>query len=148
MPILAASGGLLLASQATPQESTYRAQPQPPAARAAQTRILQGPELESASDSSAIIRWTSNNPGGSDEHYAVIHYGTTPQTLDRTAISHIRLNRTHAETVFRVYVPDLKPHTTYYYTVDSIQANGASDGLHCSVAEFKTPRPGERVAAR
>lgn len=131
------------------QVSPYRPQQElPPAPRPERTQILQGPALESADDRSAIVRWTSNNPGGSDEHYAVIHYGTDPKTLDQTAKSHIRLNRTHAQTIFRVYVPGLKPHTTYYYTVDSAQADGASDGVRRVVASFKTAGPGERIDRR
>ncbi len=53
----------------------------------------------------AIIRWTSNNPGGTDEHWGVVKYGTDPDTLNLTAKGHIRLNRQHPYTVFRVRVP-------------------------------------------
>jgi hypothetical protein len=74
----------------------------PPAAKAPRVHITQGPELESADENWAIVRWTSNNPGGSDEHYAVIHYGTNPKDLNQTAKSHIRLNQNHGETSFRV----------------------------------------------
>ena len=41
----------------------------------------------------AIVRWTTNNPGGSDEHFGVVHYGTDPKYMTDTAKSHIRLNR-------------------------------------------------------
>jgi Purple acid Phosphatase, N-terminal domain len=86
--------------------------------------IIKGPELEFAREDLAIIRWTSTNPGGDDEHFAVIHYGTDPKDLSQTAKSHIRLNRTHAETMFRVRVDDLAPQTTYYYTVTSMGVDG------------------------
>jgi hypothetical protein len=59
----------------------------------------------------AIIRWTSTNPGGDDEHLAVIHYGTDPKDLGQTAKSPIRLNRGHAETIFRVRVDGVTPQT-------------------------------------
>ena len=111
----------------------------PPAPAASRVRITKGPELESAKDNWAIVRWTSNNPGGSDEHFAVIHYGTDPKDLSQTAKSHIRLNRSHPETVFRVFVPNLKPGTTYYYTVDSTWANGKSDGVKSPVKRFTVP---------
>src|SRR6266852_8439588 len=101
----------------------------PTTARAARVRIMQGPELESAKPDFAIIRWTSNNPGGSPEHYGVVHYGTNPKELSRTAKSPIRLNPGHSYTVFRVRMDDLKPQTTYYYTVDSMEANGNGDEL-------------------
>jgi len=38
-----------------------------------------------------------------------------------------------------VRVDGLKPDTTYYYTVDSTQANGKSDGVRSSVEHFNTP---------
>jgi Purple acid Phosphatase, N-terminal domain len=110
----------------------------PPAKRTAHAQITEGPALESAHGTWAIIRWTSNNPGGSDEHFAVVHYGTDPKDLTRTAKSHIRLNQGHSYTVFRVRVLDLQPHTTYYYTVDSEQANGTSDGVTSAVKTFST----------
>jgi len=64
--------------------------------------ITQGPEIELSKDSLTIIRWTSNNPGGSPEHYAVVHYGTDPKNLSQMAKSHIRLNQNHPSTIFRV----------------------------------------------
>jgi hypothetical protein len=138
--------GLLLSSSIA-AKSPYTAEELPPAAKAARVRIMQGPELESADDNSAIIRWRSNNPGGSDEHYGVVHYGTNPRELSQTAKSHIRLNRNHAYTIFRVRVDGLAPRTTYYYTVDSMEANGRGDGVKSAVKQFTTSGPGERVAA-
>jgi len=119
----------------------------PPAKKAARVVITHGPELESAFDNWAIITWTSNNPGGSDDHYGVVHYGTNPKELSQTAKSHIRLNQTHSYTVFRVRVLGLNPHTTYYYTVDSMEANGTSDGVKSAVNKFRTRRSGERIAS-
>jgi hypothetical protein len=86
----------------------------------------------------AIISWTTNNPGGTDEHWGVVHYGTNPQNLNQTAKSHIRLNQTHPDTIFRVRVLGLNPGTTYYYTVDSMQATGVSDGVKSPVERFTT----------
>jgi phosphodiesterase/alkaline phosphatase D-like protein len=114
------------------------AQITPPAKKASRVQIKEGPELESAQDTSAIIRWTSNNPGGADEHFAVAHYGTDPKNLNLTAKSHIRLNQQHSYTVFRVRVLGLQPRTTYYYTVDSAEPNGASDGVTSPVKSFTT----------
>jgi phosphodiesterase/alkaline phosphatase D-like protein len=96
-----------------------RAQLIPPAKKAAHVEISQGPELESAKDHEVIICWTSNNPGGSDEHFGVVHYGKNPADLSQTSKSHIRLNQGHPQTVFCVRVDGLEPHTTYYYKVDS-----------------------------
>jgi phosphodiesterase/alkaline phosphatase D-like protein len=128
---VAATGGALFSPPTA-------AQVLPPARKTARVRITEGPALESAKDNSAIIRWTSNNPGGTDEHFGVVHYGTDPKKLSETAKSHIRLNRGHSYTVFRVRVDSLKPKTTYYYTVDSVDAHGASDGVASTVKTFIT----------
>jgi phosphodiesterase/alkaline phosphatase D-like protein len=111
----------------------------PPAKRAARVHITQGPSLESVRDNEAIITWTSNNPGGTDEHFGLVRYGTDPEHLTQTAKSHIRLNQNHSYTVFRVRVDGLKPQTTYYYTVDSMQATGQSDGVQSKLAHFANP---------
>jgi hypothetical protein len=111
----------------------------PPANPATFVRITKGPALELVRDNLAIIRWTSNNPGGTDEHFGIVRYGTDPHQLGLTAKSHIRLNQGHSYTVFRVRVDGLRPQTTYYYTVDSQQASGKSDGVKSPVAHFKTP---------
>ena len=115
------------------------AQASPTTTKAARVSIKQGPELEGANDHLAIIRWTSNNPGGTDEHFGLVHYGTDPKNLSETAKSHIRLNQNHPDTVFRVRVDGLKPQTTYYYTVDSMQATGQSDGVKSKLAHFANP---------
>ena len=110
----------------------------PPAKKAARVQIREGPALESATYSWAIVRWTSNNPGGSDEHFGVVHYGTNPMELNQTAKSPVRLNQNHSSTVFRVRINDLKPQTTYYYAVDSMEADGTSDGVKSTVKRFTT----------
>jgi phosphodiesterase/alkaline phosphatase D-like protein len=129
--VVAAAGSLLLSNPTS-------AQFVPAAKKAAHVRILKGPELESASEDLTIIRWTSNNPGGSPEHFGVVHYGTDPKNLSQTAKSHIRLNPTHSYTVFRVRIQDLNPRTTYYYKVESVDASGTSDGVTSPVKTFTT----------
>jgi hypothetical protein len=81
----------------------------PPAKKAEHVEITKGPELESAVYYMAIVRWTTTNPRGDDEHYGVVHYGTAPEDLSQTAKGHIRLNRAHPETIFRVRLVDLRP---------------------------------------
>src|SRR2546427_12874400 len=76
------------------------AQVSPTTKRPASVRITRGPEIERADPYLTIIRWTSKNPGGSPEHYGVVHYGTNPKELSQTAKSPIRLNPGHTYTVF------------------------------------------------
>jgi phosphodiesterase/alkaline phosphatase D-like protein len=116
------------------------AQVSPSTKKAASVGIISGPEMELTDPDFAIIRWTSNNPGGSPVHYGVVHYGTDPKHLDQTAKSPIRLNPNHPQTVFRVRMEALKPQTTYYYTVDSIESNGTGDGVKSPVKKFTTPK--------
>jgi len=132
LAITVLTGGLLLSNPISVQFV-------PSAKKAAHVRILKGPELESATESLTIITWTSDNPGGSPEHFGVVHYGTDPKNLSQNAKSHIRLNPTHSHTVFRVRIEDLRPKTTYYYTVDSMGPNGKSDGVTSPINTFTTP---------
>ena len=126
LSIMASSGNLL-------------AQESPTTPKAARVQIVQGPEIAVAKDWFTAIRWTTNNPGGSPVHYGIVHYGTDPHSLIETAKSPIRLNPDHSSTVFRVRLDNLEPQTTYYYTVDSMEATGKSDGVKSSVDHFTTP---------
>ncbi len=114
------------------------AQVAPTTKKVASVQITQGPEIERADPYLTIVRWTTNNPGGSPEHYGVVHYGTNPKDLSQTAKSPIRLNPGHPDTVFRVRIEGLQPATTYYYKVDSMEANGKDDGVTSKVKTFKT----------
>jgi phosphodiesterase/alkaline phosphatase D-like protein len=141
LAITTAAGSLLSAGPAGGQIL-------PPAKKAERVEITKGPELESAADHLTIIRWTTNNPGGADVHYGIVHYGTDPKNLRQTAKNPIRLNQGHAHTTFRVRIDDLEPRTTYYYRVSSEGSGGDSDGVKSTVNKFTTPAPGERTVAR
>jgi phosphodiesterase/alkaline phosphatase D-like protein len=108
-------------------------------AEAAANVIIEGPAVERATATSAIIGWTTRNPGGTDLHYAVAHYGTSSQKVAETAKSPNRRNRNHAEMTFRVSLEGLKPATTYYYWVESVQATGSTDGVRSRIRQFTTP---------
>jgi phosphodiesterase/alkaline phosphatase D-like protein len=120
----------------------------PPAKKPQRVEITQAPALEMASDDFAIVRWKTNNPGGTDVHFGVVQYGTDPKDLSQIAKSPIAVNRGHTETTFRVRMPNLKPRTTYYYAVTSTESDGTSDGVISSVGKFTTARPGERIAGK
>jgi hypothetical protein len=131
LAITAAAGSLLSSNPMVAQLS-------PNTPKAARVRITQGPEPELAKEYLTIIRWTTNNPGGSPDHFGIVHYGTDPHNLSQTAKSPIRLNPSHSSAIFRVRIQGLKPATTYYYTVESEEANGKSDGVTSPVKNFTT----------
>ena len=142
LAITVAAGSLLSSNPMIGQVS-------PTTPKAASVRISQGPELELAKVHLTIIRWTTNNPGGSPVHYGIVHYGTDPKNLSQIAKSPMRLNPAHPSTIFRVRVEGLKPGTTYYYTVESEEANGKSDGVKSTVKQFTTdPQPRAASARR
>ncbi len=136
--LMAAAGSLLTSNRLAAQAS-------PTTARATHVRITQGPGLESASEYLTIIRWTTNNPGGSPVHFGVIHYGANPKDLNQIAKSPIRLNPAHSSAVFRVRIGGLKPGVTYYYTAGSEESNGNDDKATSTVKHFTMP--GEKLAA-
>src|SRR5216683_988284 len=138
LAIMAAAGCLLSSNATLAQES-------PTTPKAARALITQGPEIELAKQYLTIIRWTTNNPGGSPVHYGIVHYGTDPKNLSQTAKSPIRLNPDHPSTVFRVRIEGLKPGTRYYYTVGSMESNGTDDGTKSDVKQFTTPSEPQRA---
>jgi hypothetical protein len=101
-------------------------------------QITAGPELESATDTLAIIRWTTTNPGGTDLHYGIVHYGTDAGDLSEAAKSPNRRNRSNPGMIFRVRVAGLHSQTTYYYTVESTGSTGMNDGVSSSIKMFRT----------
>ena len=136
-----AAAASLLFSNLIAAQTPYKPKELPPLLPTRHVRITHGPELELANayDKSAIIRWTTNNPGGTDQHYGVVHYGPNPEDLSQTAKSPNRMNRNHPDMTFRVRVEGLKPKSTYYYIVESTQGTGKSDGVKSPVRRFSTP---------
>jgi Purple acid Phosphatase, N-terminal domain len=114
------------------------AQESPITPRAEQVQISEGPEVPLLGGYLTVIRWTVNNPGGLPVHYGVVHYGRDPNSLNQTAKNSIRLNPYHSSTVFRVNLYDLPPKTTLYYTVESMDSSGKSDGVTSPVETFTT----------
>lgn len=130
---ITATLGSLLCSNPT------AAQIPPPAKKAERVVISKGPEVELSKRHLTVIRWTTNNPGGSDVHYGVVNYGTDAKALSQMAKNPVTLNQSHPVTTFRVHMRGLEPRTTYYYTVTSTESNGKSDGVKSGVQQFITP---------
>ena len=102
-------------------------------------QIIKGPELESATDNYAIIRWTTNTGSSRIEH-SVVHYGTDPKDLNRRAESINRWNQNLPYMIHRVSVMNLMPRTTYYYKVESVRGDGTPlGGSSRTISRFTTP---------
>ena len=114
------------------------AQESPITPRAERVQISEGPEVPLVGGYLTVIRWTVNNPGGLPVHYAVVHYGIDPKHLSQSAKNPIRLNPYHSSTVFRVNLYNLPQKTTLYYTVESIDSSGKSDGVTSPMKTFAT----------
>ena len=136
---------VLLALLSVVLSSSLFAQESPTTANAARVQIIQGPEIALTSWFT-VIRWTTNNPGGSPVHYGIVHYGTNSKDLSQIAKNPLRLNSYHSSTVFRVHLYNLRPRTTYYYKVDSMESTGRSDGVKSPVKSFTTFSSDEAMA--
>lgn len=106
--------------------------------KAARIQIINGPSLESATDNSAVITWTTNTGSSLIEH-SQVHYGTDRKNLSRRAKSLNRWNQNLPSMIHRVYVTNLTPRTTYYYTVESVRGDGKPlGGRSNTVNQFTT----------
>src|ERR1700681_3372541 len=113
-------------------------QQRPAGKKAARMQIIRGPALESATDNSAIIRWTTNTGSSLIEH-SVVHYGTDPKNLNGRAESPNRWNQRLHYMIHRVSVMSLTPRTTYYYTGESVRGDGTPlAGKSNAVNQFTT----------
>lgn len=131
--IVLAAGGLSQSMPAAGQVS-------PTTDKAASVHITKGPAIERADPDFAINQVDQQQPRrltGALRGCAL--YTTDPRKLDLTAESPIRLNPTNSYTIFCVRMDGLKPATTYYYKVESTEANGQSDGVKSTIQHFTTP---------
>ena len=128
----------LLALSILTLSGSLLAQESPITPRAERVQISEGPEVPLVGGYLTVIRWTVNNPGGLPVHYGVVHYGIDPKNLSQAAKDPIRLNPYHSSTVFRVNLYDLPSKTTYYYTVESVDSSGKSDGVTSPIKTFTT----------
>lgn len=103
-------------------------------------RIVQEPTLETTTDTSAIVRWTTDNVAGTTVRYGVVHFGVDPRDLRQVAKSQNRWNRDLPSMTYRVYMDSLEPGLTYYYSVEFTDANGTSLGVDSAVRQFTTQR--------
>jgi hypothetical protein len=93
-----------------------------------------------STDTSAIVRWTTNSVDGTTVRYGVVHFGVDPRYLRNVAKSQNRWNRGLPSMIYRVAVDNLEPGVTYYYSLEFTDANGTSEGADTAVHQFTTQR--------
>ena len=101
--------------------------------QAADIHITDGPRVEHAADTWAVIAWTTDRGGSSR-----ILYGTDANNLGQTAESPYSTGT--GSTTHRVRITGLQPGTTYYFVVDSGQAQGSGSETKSQVAQFTTEK--------
>jgi hypothetical protein len=96
--------------------------------------IVKGPAVEFVTPTAAVIDWSTDARSSS-----IVHYGTDKNNLDRTE------QAPWGSSFHRVAVQNLEPNTTYYFVVESSQAEGTGSGSKSTVAGFQTPAPGSQA---
>ena len=133
---LAATLGTWAAAQ------TPSATAQNKAAQSSNIQLMGTPKVEYVDDNSAQIAWSTNAKSS-----ATVHYGTSPSALSQTAQAPWGGESTSSSTVHRVKIQGLQPNTTYYYQVDSAQAQGTGTEAKGQVMSFQTQTKDAAVGA-
>src|SRR6266481_9989148 len=124
---LAATLGPWAIAQATPSSSA------PTASQSQAVQLVGTPKVEHVDDNSAQVAWSTNAKSSS-----TVHYGTSASSLTQTAQAAWGGDTNKWSTVHRVKIQGLQPNTTYYYQVDSGQAQGTGTEAKGSVMSFQT----------
>lgn len=108
------------------------------ASKAAKVKIIHGPVVENgAKPTYATIAWSTNVKAST-----ILKYGTSPNNLNQTAEAR------WGGVTHRVELSHLKPGTTYYYRVESTQAQGTGSKVLSSVEHFSTPAAAAAKSAK
>jgi phosphodiesterase/alkaline phosphatase D-like protein len=106
--------------------------PNDPALPSVAVEITSGPVVESVTDTTAVIAWSTNVNAGT-----VLRYGTDPNHLDQAA------GMPWGGLTHRVDLKDLKPDTRYYFKAESAQGQGTGTAATAPSSSFRT-----KMAAR
>jgi Purple acid Phosphatase, N-terminal domain len=106
------------------QQASSPGEADPPAVA---VEITGGPVVESVTDTTAVIAWSTNVNAGT-----VLRYGTDPHHLDQTA------GMPWGGLTHRVDLKDLKPDTRYYFKAESAQGQGTGTAATAPPSSFRT----------
>ncbi|MGH9520963.1 MAG: fibronectin type III domain-containing protein [Terriglobales bacterium] len=109
----------------------------PLAMQAQQLSMTHNANIEYVGDDSAEVAWTTNTGGSS-----VVHYGTDPNNLNRTAEESYQASQNGQHATHRVLIKNLQPNTTYYFRVQSAQGQGTGTQAEDQVRSFHTKNKG------
>ena len=126
---------LALAARCVPQSSPQSAQDET-APQVVNVEIIHGPVVESVTDTTAIIAWSTNVNAGT-----LLHYGTDVNHLDQSA------SMPWGGLTHRVNLKDLKPDTKYYFKAESAQGQGSGSTAVAPQSFFRTKAPVKCVSA-
>jgi hypothetical protein len=112
---------------AAPARSLPEQAAQDQKAPAESIQITYGPVVESVTDTTAIIAWSTNVNAGT-----VLRYGSDPKHLDRTA------GMPWGGLTHRVNLKDLKPNTVYYFEAESPKGQGTGSTVSAPQSSFRT----------
>ena len=126
---------LALAARCVPQSSPRSAQGENPP-QVVNVEIIHGPVVESVTDTTAVIAWSTNVNAGT-----LLHYGTDVNHLDQTA------SMPWGGLTHRVNLKDLTPGTTYYFQAESPMAQGTGTTVESPPSSFRTKSRGGCVTA-
>jgi len=90
-------------------------------------RITNGPGVQNITGTTAMVFWNTSAPSG-----AVVRYGTSRDSLSQTA------EEPWGQTSHSVELKNLQPNTTYYFQIDSSQAQGTGTEVKSGVGTFRT----------
>jgi len=124
-----------LIAPSAPQPLPQHAQDEP-APKVVNVEIIHGPVVESVTDTTAVIAWSTNVNAGT-----VLHYGTDINHLDQTA------SMPWGGLTHRVSLKDLKPDTRYYFKAESTQGQGSGSTAVAPQSFFRTKAPVKCVSA-
>jgi hypothetical protein len=116
-----------LAAVSAPQTPSRPDEPAPPSTA---VEITNGPVVESVTDTTAVIAWSTNVNAGT-----VLHYGTDPIHLDKAA------GMPWGGLTHRVDLKELKPDTKYYFQAESPKGQGTGTSVTAPPSSFRTKRP-------
>lgn len=107
----------------------------------AQVKIVNGPNVEQATDNTAVIAWSTDSRSNS-----AIVYGTDKDNLSNVERGPWGGTANNGATTHRITLKNLSPNTTYYYQVQSGEAEGTATHVKSEVKSFRTGAQGATSA--